>query len=135
MKRRAPIFVLALLILGAALAGCAQASTPAIFDRERTALDELPADLTAEVDAETSRYVGEDSAGNRYWVVRSEGIDGTCIILLEEKTAAPWAGCGGPPIALAIGSGLRVELAEYPDQLSESNAELVGDTLLVGTTR
>ncbi|MFK4804644.1 hypothetical protein ACI3KX_02140 [Microbacterium sp. ZW CA_36] len=135
MKRRAPIFVLALLVLGAALTGCAQPSTPAILDRQRTAVDELPADLTAEVDAETSRYVGEDSTGNRYWVVRSEGINETCIILLEEDTAGPWSGCGGAPIALTIGSGLRVGLADYPDQLSESNAELVGDTLLVGTTR
>jgi hypothetical protein len=68
-------------------------------------------------------------------VVRSEGINETCVILLEEDTADPWSGCGGAPIALTIGSGLRVELADYPDQLSESNAELVGDTLLVGTTR
>ncbi|MEV4687415.1 hypothetical protein [Microbacterium sp. LWH3-1.2] len=133
--RRISAFLLALLVVGAALVGCSPATSPAIFDRDRTAEDELPAGLTAEVNADTSRYVGEDSAGNRFWVVQTAELNGTCIILVDVDTDAPWSGCGGPPIALTIESGLRVELADYPDQLSESNAELIGDTLLVGSPR
>ena len=131
--RRLPASLLALFVVGVAVVGCSPANPLAIFDRAATAEDALPADLTGEVDADTSRYVGEDSAGNRFWVVRDDEVDGMCIIVVDAESGAPWSGCGGPPIALTIESGLRVELAGYPDQLSETNAELIGDTLLVGS--
>ncbi len=131
MQRRIPALALTLLVAAASLVACASPATPAIFDRERTTADELPAGVDATVDSKTSRYVGEDSANNQYWVVRDD-LNGTCIIVVDEETAAPWSGCGGVPIALTIGNELRVELADYPDQLSQSNAELIGDTLLVG---
>lgn len=134
VKRRLSITVFALILLVAALSGCVQPSTPAIFDREPTVEDELPAELTIEFDAKTGRYVGVDSAGNSYWVVRTGEFNSMCIVVLPEADAEPASGCGAPPITLTIGNKLTVELADFPNQLSQSNAELLGDTLLVGTT-
>lgn len=40
--------------------------------------------------------------------------------------------CGGPGLSAATETGAIVEFASSPQQLSEGDAELVGETLLVG---
>lgn len=64
------------------LAGCtpwpSTPDRPAIFEREQTESDTFPLSLPDTYDPASIRYVGEDSAGDRYWVGRSG--TGHCIL-------------------------------------------------------
>lgn len=132
---------LAVAIAGALLlAGCtagpevsADGSSP-IFDRPRAADDALPEGYWGSVAEDTSRYVGEDSAGNAYWAVRNAD-DAECIVDLPVDDAGPSVFCGGPGVTGTTTDGRVIEFASSPSRLTPAIAEMVGDTLLVKASR
>ena len=119
------------------LVGCAtgpdlptQTESP-IFDRARTSADELPAEVEATVDPDTSRYAGEDSAGNKYWAAYEAGSSSECIVYVPADDTTNFTFCGGPGLSAVTDTGRIIEFASSPSKLSSDDAELVGDTLLV----
>lgn len=120
------------------LAGCTSGpeippapSGAAIFDRAQEASDLLPDDVDALYDRTSSRYVGEDSAGDRYWAVKDTTAS-ECILHLPAGQPGQYYGfCGGPGVTGTTADGVVMEYASSPSQLDSSSAELVGDTLLV----
>lgn len=119
-----------------ALAGCVtqpevatQQASP-IFDRQRTSADELPADVEANVDADTSRYAGEDSAGNRYWAARV-GSTTECVVFVPADGGDRFSFCGEPGFSATTPAGRVIEFASSPSRLSPDDSENVGDTFLV----
>ena len=102
-----------------------------IFDGERTSSDTLPGGRDFGVDPETSRFVGADAAGNRYWAAYEVDSHAECVIYVSAE-GDDWAGfCGGSGVSATTASGLVIEFASSPAQLTTDDAELVGDTLLV----
>ncbi|WP_285136511.1 hypothetical protein [Microbacterium sp. lyk4-40-TSB-66] len=137
MRRRTAVAAAVGLVV---LAGCAPGEANVgpwseispIFDRPRTAGDALPPDVGG-LDAESSRYVGEDDDGNRYWAAFSADSGPQCILFVPEDDGDHLVFCGGAGLAGETASGLRVEFSSSPNRLSEDDAQLVGDTLLVKT--
>lgn len=127
------------LVLGGILflTACVPGSEPTsqtgspIFDRARTAADELPATVDGNVDPNTRRYAGEDSAGNEYWVTNETDSNIECIVYVPPDDAENLVFCSGPGLSATTADGRVIEFASSPSQLSRDNAELVGDTLLV----
>jgi hypothetical protein len=119
------------------LAGCtpgpdaAAPSWPAIFDRAQNAADALPADVDAEVDAATTRYAGEDSAGDKYWVGVKTNSTVACIIYVPADLGDNLVFCSGPGMTATTDAGKVIEFASSPHELSPEDAELVGNSLLV----
>jgi hypothetical protein len=124
------------LIASLFLSGCvaqpeaAVPGNPPIFDRPRTATDELPAGFDGDLDAETSRFVGEDSAGDKYWVGLKNSTD-ECIVYIPANDNDYFVACSGPGMSATTSAGKVIEFASSPNRLSADDAELVGDTLLV----
>jgi hypothetical protein len=106
-------------------------TTAAIFDRARTAADELPAEVDADLDPDTTRYAGEDSAGDRYWVGLKTSSTVECIVYVPADMGDNLVFCSGPGMSATTDDGKVVEFMSSPSKLSPDDAELVGDTLLV----
>ncbi|GGH36514.1 hypothetical protein [Microbacterium album] len=111
-----------LAVLG--LAGCGFLASPVPFSdltRERTEADALPElhDFPpANVDPESSRYVGEHE-GVRLWLAEPTQVDGVCLIVVR-TTDTDWvAGCsGGSGVRLGGAGGsfeVRPDRAPVPD--------------------
>ena len=136
MRHRAAVLLVTSAV--ALLAGCSGEpvvgdlpSADVIFDRAQQPADLLPADLAAPYDGDSTRYVGEDSAGDRYWAVKDLS-DTACIVYLPVDDPKEYLGfCGGPGLSGETAAGIVMEHASSPSQLDPDSAELVGDTLLV----
>ena len=102
-----------------------------IFDRARSSADELPPQVDGDVDADTSRYAGEDSVGNRYWAAYKDNSSIECIVFVPATDGDNFIFCGGPGISATTETGEVIEFAASPNRLSPASAELVGDTFLV----
>lgn len=131
-----------LLLVGTMLlAGCAVGAdltarnTSPIFDRARVSADELPAEMDANVDADTSRYAGKDSAGNGYWAVHATDSVNECIVYVPADDNDYFVFCGGLGFSATTNDGRVIEFASSPRDLSPDDAELVGDTFLVKAPR
>lgn len=136
MRCRAAAALIAVAVC--ALAGCtatgpagtALPARPAIFDRAETAGDTPPGDYSTDEMGET-RYVGEDSAGDRYWAVWGPG-QAACIV--QEHAGAGddvMRFCGGLGLSGTNAEGVVMEFVTAPSTLDPDTAEVVGDTLLV----
>ncbi|MCC4247425.1 hypothetical protein [Microbacterium testaceum] len=134
MRRRwtvALVAVTASVLAGCTAGGPTTPSRPAIFDRAQVPADVLPAEVLGTEDPSTSRYVGEDSAGDRYWAVWGPA-DTACIVQLPAtKPGNYFSFCGGLGISGSDASGVVMEFASAPRRLDPSSSELIGDTLLV----
>lgn len=136
MRHRAAVLLVTSAV--ALLAGCSGESVVAdppsadvIFDRAQQSADLLPADVASLYDGDSSRYVGEDSAGDRYWAVKDQSAT-ACILHLPADDPEEYLGfCGGPGLSGETAAGIVVEYASSPSQLDPDSAELLGDTLLV----
>lgn len=117
-----------------ALTGCTAVETdgarPAIFDRTETAADAPPGDFPTDELGE-ARYVGEDSAGDRYWAVWGPGR-AACIVQQQVGVGGDvMQFCGGLGLSGTDARGVVMEFATAPSTLDPDTAELVGDALLV----
>lgn len=137
MRRRTAAAAAAGLIV---LTGCTQGEANVgpwseispVFERSRTAGDALPPGVDG-LDADSSRYVGEDDDGNRYWAALSAGAGPQCIVFVPENESGTMVFCGGAGLSGETAGGVMVEFSSSPSRLSEDDAQLVGDTLLVKT--
>jgi len=102
-KLRLPSLLMLAAALGVALSGCAGSAYPA-FDREQTAADQLPDDLTVETDGydlSTTRFVGTHEGVDYFIVMAEEEADagGPCLAILDPVGAV--IGCGAGPLTVS----------------------------------
>jgi len=102
-KLRLPSLLMLAAALGVALTGCAGSAYPA-FDRDQTAADELPDDLTVETDGydlSTTRFAGTHE-GVDYFIVKARDeadAGGPCVVILDPVGAV--IGCGAGPLTVS----------------------------------
>ncbi|AZS36714.1 hypothetical protein CVS47_01322 [Microbacterium lemovicicum] len=130
MRRGAASIAVALLLAGCAAGpGVSATGASPIFDRGRVPGDSLPAGEWSSVAEDTSRYVGEDAAGNAYWAVRSAD-DAVCIVYVPVEESNRSLLCGGPGLTGTTPDDRIMQFASSPTALTRSETELVGGTLL-----
>ena len=104
-KLRLPSLLMLAAALGVALSGCAGSAYPA-FDREQTAADQLPDDLTVETDGydlSTTRFAGTHE-GVDYFIVKAKDeadAGGPCVVILEPVGAVIGCGTGTGPLTVS----------------------------------
>ena len=101
--------------------GCtARAPLSEVFASTATSVDALPKvenfTLFSGIDASSSRSLGEDTAGNRYFVVRTSNSNDTCL-LVYFPDGLVGSGCGEQ---LPIQFGVRDFEAELVSKLPAS---------------
>ncbi|PPG68412.1 hypothetical protein C5C31_11165 [Rathayibacter rathayi] len=130
-----------LLLTGVcALAGCSSTTastaastatppaipTPAFFQTKQTDADHLSAVVPdADLDPDSSRYLGDDAGGLHYYAIRIAYQELPCLIMVADD--GRWArGCsGGFPVGTALGTTTAM--------LDSEPADVVGPGELVGT--
>lgn len=96
------------------LTACAANPRYSLLDREATAADALPSSIAeseADIDVDTSRFVGVDD-GVFLWLVAPDGDNGICLVLSPNKQ--DWqVACSAGALQVEMESGIRY--AVYPD--------------------
>src|SRR5688572_28460631 len=110
--------VAGLLLIGSLLlTGCtagrevAPPKTPPIFERPQIAGDELPAGVDEDLDADTTKYVGQDSAGDKYWDGYKTDSSAECIVHVPADDGHDSVSCGGPGMTATTSAGKVIEFA------------------------
>lgn len=128
-------FVAAVALAGVAamlLTSCAPSPVPAM-DREQTAEDEVPPQVTwpegEATDLDTSRLLGQDRDGREYYVTRSTGGVSYCLTVVPAAGKDGWVtACGTMPLT----AGLRdVGATLVSAGEAEGGDEIVGGQVVV----
>lgn len=94
--------------------------------------DEIPISLeSTDLDADSSRLAGQDSAGTTYYLVRSNDDQAPCVVVVPAE-GEWWSACGGLGMRGTGPDGTSVEIIDPALEVDrDMDAETVGDSLLV----
>lgn len=68
------------------LSGCSAPGSLPEFERDRTTADEIPISLeSTDLNADSSRRAGQDSAGATYYLVRSNDDQAPCVVVVPAE--------------------------------------------------
>ena len=114
------------------LAGCADSSALPELQRAQTDADKVAVqDVTTQFDAESSRFVGEDSRGAAYYLVVANDTREPCV-LVQPAEGGWWSGWGGIGMKANGGYGTTVEIRDPASSVTvEPGVEQIGESLLV----
>lgn len=117
------------------VSGCATAGSLPMFDDPQETGDKLPAEIKADkIDQNSSRFLGTDSQGVKYFVAKAEakGYSEICLVVVPAESG--WAlGCGESlPVSVGVESGKQATLHPKPTpDTAKSVDEWVGEYLSV----